>query len=132
MSRSAFTDGSFRGDKAQRGRTPAEDTPVEVRSTTGVPISERLREHVKVRLGRQLGPFALRIERVSVRFEDLNGPRGGVDTVCRIKVVFSGLPSIVTQERAASAEEAFDFSANALQQAVRRKLEASKERRRER
>jgi len=39
---------------------------------------------VRARLGRGLDPFTTRIERGTVRFEDVNGPKGGIDTVCRI------------------------------------------------
>ena len=42
------------------------------------------REIVERRLGFALGRFGDRVRRVSVRFTDVNGPRGGVDTTCRI------------------------------------------------
>ena len=42
------------------------------------------REIVERRLGFALGRFGDRVRRVSVRFTDENGPRGGVDTTCRI------------------------------------------------
>lgn len=42
------------------------------------------REIVERRLAFALGRFGDRIHRVTVRFTDMNGPRGGVDTTCRI------------------------------------------------
>ena len=50
----------------------------------------------------KLGKFATSIERVSVRVTDTNGPRGGVDQVCNVKVVLSGLPSVVVERRNAA------------------------------
>jgi len=52
--------------------------------------------------------FATSIERVMVRVQDANGPRGGIDQVCRTKVVLSGLPSVVFEGQDASVFEAID------------------------
>jgi ribosome-associated translation inhibitor RaiA len=106
--------------KARAGRTDTSSTPLAIRG--GVRLAPATREAVRLRLGRKLGKFALQIERVSVRFEDVNGPRGGVDTACRIKVVVSGLPSIVVEERAADARLAFAQAAPVVERAVRRVL----------
>jgi putative sigma-54 modulation protein len=54
-------------------------------------IDPDLREHVQRRIGFALGRFATRIRQVEVDLEDLNGPRGGVDAGCRVRV--SLLPS---------------------------------------
>lgn len=66
------------------GRTPSTETPLAIR-TSGVRLDERTRDWVRLRLGRAFDRFALRIDRVTVRFRDLNGPRGGVDHACVIK-----------------------------------------------
>lgn len=49
-------------------------------------LSDEVREYVQHRLGLALGRFDHRIGRVQVRCEDVNGPRGGEDKVCRIHV----------------------------------------------
>jgi ribosome-associated translation inhibitor RaiA len=105
--------------KTQSGRTATEATPLHVRAT-GVELDAATRSHVDARTSRQLGKFASHIERVSVRFEDVNGPRGGKDTVCRIKVVLSGLPSVITEERGKTPRAAFDLVALATARAVRK------------
>ena len=53
---------------------------------------------------RSVGP---RVERVTVRFEDLNGPKGGVDTACRIQVRLSAQPTLVVEARAEGEGPAF-------------------------
>jgi hypothetical protein len=45
---------------------------------------------------------------VSVRVRDLNGPRGGVDQACRVKVVLTGMPSVVFENQDASPGAAID------------------------
>ena len=59
----------------------------------GVELDDNDHALVRRQLGMKLGKFGQAIERVSVRVEDVNGLRGGVDTECRIKVVLSGLSS---------------------------------------
>jgi hypothetical protein len=86
-------------------------------------ISVELDRLVRGRLSAKLAKFADRIERMSVRFSDVNGPRGGVDVVCRAKVVVSGLPSVVVDAQAETDVLAFGQVADAVERAVRRALE---------
>lgn len=44
--------------------------------------SRTIEEHARRRLGFALDRFAERIRNVSLRFEDINGPRGGLDKRC--------------------------------------------------
>jgi hypothetical protein len=53
---------------------------------------------------------------------DVNGPRGGVDHVCNVKVVLSGLPSAVVERRDASPYVAIDLALRATEQAVWRSV----------
>jgi ribosome-associated translation inhibitor RaiA len=76
--------------------------------------------HVRRKLGMKLGKFASSIERVSVRVSDVNGPRGGVDQRCRVKVVLSGLPSVMVERRDVDAEVAIDRALRATEESVRR------------
>jgi hypothetical protein len=43
----------------------------------------------------KLSKFASSIERITVRLPDTNGPKGSWDQRCQIKLVLSGLPSVV-------------------------------------
>lgn len=81
------------------------------------------RAYIRRKLGRRLGKFSNAIERASVRTEDVNGPRGGIDRVCRIKVVLSGLPSIVLERRHASLAAAVDGALAGIETAVRRAVQ---------
>jgi hypothetical protein len=81
------------------------------------------RTYIRRKLGMKLGKFATSIERVSVRVDDVNGPRGGVDKVCRIKVVLIGLPPAVLEGRDASLEAAIDGALTGAERAVRRSVQ---------
>ena len=80
------------------------------------------RNYLRRKLGTKLGKFARSIERASVRVKDVNGPRGGVDKVCRIKIVATGLPSIVVEQRAASLQAAMDGALGRTARAVKRNV----------
>lgn len=105
-----------------KGRATAPLVAANIR-TFGVELEPKDRETIRERLGMKLGKFALNIERISVRISDVNGPEGGIDTECRIKVVLSGFPSVVVSERAESVEAAVNRALDDAQRHVRRTLQ---------
>jgi ribosome-associated translation inhibitor RaiA len=111
------------GKRAKRyaGTTGAAETPLNLRAH-GVSLDPTLEDYVRERAGRKLGKFATNIERVTVRFEDENGPKGGVDIDCKIKLVMRAAPTVMVTEVASDPRDAFDFAMSAAEQAVRRGL----------
>lgn len=97
------------------------ETPAYIRAV-GAPLSAAAKAEMRRKLDRKLGRHALEIERTSVRIEDMNGPRGGVDISCRIKVELSALPSVVVEEQHESLHAAFDGALDRAQLAVRQAL----------
>ncbi len=87
--RAPFARATERAAKKVSGITDVASTPLNVR-TTGLDVGADMRASIRTRP--KLGKYAARIERPSVRFEDANGPRGGVDAVCRVKVVLKSCP----------------------------------------
>jgi hypothetical protein len=120
--RRAFPSTVPRPVRARAGSAPKELTPLAVR-TYGTSVDEAKREHVRRRLVRNLGKVATRIQRLTVRFTDINGPRGGVDTECALKVVLSGHRSVVYRMRGHEPRERFDRAVPGLVRAVRDALE---------
>jgi hypothetical protein len=96
-------------------------TPLQVRSA-GVELTQGTRDWIQARTGRQFGKFAKQIERITLRFKDVNGPRGGKDMLCRAKVVLSGRPNVVVEERAKTARKAFDLAAPSAGRAVQKAI----------
>jgi CBS domain-containing protein len=108
--------------KRTAGRTMAAETPAHVRSVGSV-LDAADKTYLRRKLGRKLGKFAPSIERTSVRVEDVNGPRGGVDKQCRIKVVLTGLPSVVVEERHHALQPALDGALARAERAVRQAIQ---------
>ena len=107
-----------RSDKRKAGRTVVEQTPAYILSV-GSLLDAADKDYLRRKLGRKLGKFASSIERTSARVGDVNGPRGGVDKRCRIKVVLTGLPSVVVEERHHSLQAALDGAIARAERAVR-------------
>jgi len=89
----------------------------------GATLTDEDRELTRRKLDQKLGKFSSAIQRVSVRLKDVNGPRGGVDQFCRVKVVLDGLPSVVFDKRDASPLVAIDDALTGAERAVRRTVQ---------
>jgi hypothetical protein len=111
-----------RAVKLTRNRTHAVPPPAHVR-VLGGQIEDDDRDQIGRKLGMKLGKFAASVERITVRLSDANGPKGGRDQVCQIKVVISGLPSVVVEERDAAFQRALDRAISSAALAVRRSLQ---------
>jgi hypothetical protein len=122
--RSALPEAWPRPVKLARGRTFEMPPPAHIR-VIGAATARADRDVIARKLGMKLGKFGASIERVSVRLSDANGPKGGVDQVCRIKVVLSGLPSVLVERRdkapMVAAEDAIRATALAVGSRVQRR-----------
>lgn len=105
-----------------RSSAVAPKFPVHIRAPQ-VDLGVVERDYIRLKLSRKLGKYASSIERISVRIEDVNGPRGGVDQSCRIKSVLRGLSSVVFESRNESLNAAVDAALSGAERAVRRTLE---------
>ena len=92
-------------------------TPANIR-VAGVALDEDDRAQIRRRTRTLFGRYGRAVERVTVRIRDVNGPRGGVDIECRIKVVLSGLPSVVAERRTTTLESAFNGALGAADRSV--------------
>ena len=108
------------------GRKPARthEPPVHAHiRALGIYLNENTRTSIRRKLDRKFRKFARSIERTSVRLKDVNGPRGGVDHVCRIKVVLRNLPSVVYEKQDVSLDTAVGGAIAGAERAVRRTLQ---------
>jgi len=120
--RSPMTGKKSKASKRQSSRREPAPVSAYIRRM-GVELGPDDRDFIRRKLGMKLGKFGSAIERVSVRVKDINGPRGGVDQACRIKVVLSGLPSVVFESHHVSLQSAIDSALTGSERAVRRALQ---------
>jgi ribosome-associated translation inhibitor RaiA len=99
---------------------------IEVRGRAGL-LSDPLRAHAERRLRFAVGRFASRVEKLTVRVDDVNGPRGGVDKECVI--VASLVPSggVKVEERDLDLYQAVDRATDRLGRSVAREVQRRRE-----
>lgn len=89
-------------------------------------MTQALTDHVRRRLGFALRPYSDRMQRVSVRVGDENGPRGGVDKFCRIHVHLIGAPVALTEDVGTDLYGAIDRAADRIGEVVGRRLDRTR------
>jgi ribosomal subunit interface protein len=94
-------------------------------------LTEAIVRHVESRLRLSLGAAADRIESVSVRLSDVNGPRGGEDMRCRIVVYLRQGRAVVTEAVDENLYAAVDAAVARAKEAVWRFLRRRRTLRRE-
>ncbi len=92
---------------------------MELRSSN-IPLSEPLRNHIARRLEFALRRFAHRVDRITVRLVDINGPKGGPDKRCRIVVRLASARSVIVEATDSDAYAAVSQAAMCLDEAVAR------------
>jgi hypothetical protein len=105
-----------------RNETKVRATPLSVRPGS-VEVAPELLSRIHKSLGRRIERYAQNVTRVTVRFNDINGPRGGIDTVCRVKLSVKGAGHIVVEAHGADADEAFRVASVQAKTALGRVLE---------
>lgn len=95
---------------------------IEIRAK-GMAVTDGMRAHVERRLAFALDRFGERVERVTVRVADVNGPRGGPDKACSLDAALRAGGSVHIDERDLDAYAAIDRAAHRLGHTVARRLE---------
>ncbi len=92
--------------------------------TSRIEVSNSLREYLERRIDFALGRFEESIRSVSVTLEDTNGPRGGVDQLCRILVSLQGeRKPVIAEMTHDQLKAAIDLAAECAGRSVARTLD---------
>jgi ribosomal subunit interface protein len=88
--------------------------------------------HIQRKLGVALGRLRHRVIGVAVTLDDENGPRGGVDKACRLRVMLAGVPGrpVVIEQRSDDLYSAIDAASKRAARAVQRSVGKQRDRRR--
>lgn len=93
-----------------------------------VKLSERLRDYIERRVRFALERLARSIHRVRVQLRDLNGPRGGVDKSCQVRIVLASAATFVVEHRSTSAYAAVDAALEKAATSMVRRIERKQQR----
>ena len=91
--------------------------------TRGFELTESLREHLERRITFALSGRSDQIRRIEVRLSDTNGPRGGFDKRCRVKINVPRLQDIVVEDTQTNLYVAIDRATDRAARTVNRRLE---------
>ena len=86
-------------------------------------LSEELRQFAERRLRFALSRFDSKIQRISLVLTDTNGPRGGVDKLCRITVSLRRANDVAISDEDADAATCIARAAERIGRAVARAIE---------
>jgi putative sigma-54 modulation protein len=93
-----------------------------------VRMTARLREHIERRAYFCLSRFGERIAGVTLRLSDDNGPKRGVDRVCRVVTTIRGASPLVVEDRDSRITLAADHALHRTARHVARLLRHSDDR----
>jgi ribosome hibernation promoting factor len=85
-------------------------------------LSDALKAYTERRLRGSLLGFAERLESVEVRLSDVNGPRGGADKNCAIRVILRQLGVVFARAKGRHVYSTVDCAASRLRSALVRRL----------
>ncbi|PKO72388.1 MAG: 30S ribosomal protein S30 [Betaproteobacteria bacterium HGW-Betaproteobacteria-14] len=88
--------------------------------TNGFPLTEAIREYAARRLRYALTRADEHVRWVALHLGDVNGPRGGRDKRCRVRVMLKGRPDVVIDDVETDLYAAIDRAANRAGRSVAR------------
>lgn len=92
-------------------------------------LTPTIREHIEDRLHAALDQHATRIAQIDVMIEDENGPRGGLDQVCRVVVSLTNGMQLRHERKGLDLYANVSLIADKVKQRVGRELAKLKDRR---
>jgi putative sigma-54 modulation protein len=90
--------------------------------TQGFDLTYAISGYIDRRLASGLGRSAHHVSRVAVLLADINGPRGGIDKRCRIRVRLDPSVEVVVEDTQSDLYTAIDRAAKRVGRSVARKL----------
>jgi putative sigma-54 modulation protein len=95
-------------------------------TSTNLELNQHLRTELSQRVKSVFGRSKQYIDRVWVTLTDINGPRGGNDKECKVKLSLPGLPSVLVMSRKDSIPKAIATALNTASLTLKRKVKRHK------
>jgi putative sigma-54 modulation protein len=92
----------------------------------GFVASQDLRTESEQRVGAALSRFVHAIRRVELTLADVNGPRGGIDKVARLRVSGRGFPPLLIEQKDSDIGRAVAFAVDRASRTLARALERTR------
>ena len=108
-------------DPAVVGGEPPTGFQLDVRAH-GFGLTDALQAYATEHIAGKLAKHARDIQTVVVRFDDVNGSKGGTDKVCEVEVLLPGGNPIIVSELDYDLRAAMDRAADRVEEAVTRAL----------
>lgn len=99
---------------------------VEIRAH-GLELTPGLLTHAERRLQFGLDWARYEVNQVKLRFSDINGPRGGHDKRCQIRIPLSGMRDVVIEDTADDIRVAIDRAIERAARTLERRLSRRRE-----
>jgi ribosome-associated translation inhibitor RaiA len=93
-----------------------------IHASKHVRVTSRLREHIARRAYFCLSRFGERVSEVAIGLSDENGPKRGVDRVCRVVTTIKGAAPLVVEDRDTRVKTAVDHALRRTERYVARVL----------
>lgn len=90
-------------------------------------LTDSLREHIERRIQFALSWANHNLQKVTLRLDDINGPKGGADKSCRIQIPITGGKPVVIEDIQSDLYIAIDRAVERAGRALSRKLERKRE-----
>lgn len=97
--------------------------------TRGFALSDALSDYTDSKIRLALGLYRDKIRRVDVFLADVNGPRGGEDMMCKIKVRADGHPPTIAHDTAEDMYDSINMCAHRIKRAIGRRFDRVLQRR---
>jgi putative sigma-54 modulation protein len=114
---------SFADEKSDRSASEEGSTMDIQVLDRNVGITAGQREHIDRCLQFAFDQFSSHLRSINVLLSDVNGPKGGEDVQCRLKIVLNGKGELVVEGMGVSVEAVVSETADRASSAVSRRLD---------
>ena len=90
-------------------------------------LSARARLAMQSRISRNLDGLDHYVRHVTVTLEDINGPKGGEDKLCKVKFSLLGLPPVFVSTQESNAQGAFHVALGSAVSALKKRVSRQNE-----